>query len=517
MPVSGCILPWFRVRSGLILKQDFLLKSRCMELLDLLILFSEALAVFVLAKRSVPGNTRLVLLSLPVIFCTVQLLVAGSKWQLVPAYILAFFIAAFGMGKFRVPAWLRLTGTIAGALLVLISGLLTYIFPVYTLPEPGGEYTVGTTYLHLTDTSRNEFISADPTANRELMVRVWYPSEAAPTGKPHRYMPPTCATTFAQTKGFPGFMLSHLDLIKPHSFPGLPIARKESPFPVIIFNHGYMWHSSMYTAQLEHLASQGYVVFGIDFTYETPVSVFPDGEKRMFNPVFIDTIWRNVSFDSYTALQDSFLQAQIPDKKVDLMRTMMDYTPYTHRIDHMALDVKFVIDEIEAMNTNASSQWFGQLDINRIGVMGHSVGGAVAGVVCSIDPRIKAGMNLDGTQWGSLIDSELNVPFLFMTALRDSAYFDAGIFIYEVVARNDFYNVTIAGTEHASFGDLSFWSKLHALTQTGPIDGYRAIEIINDYTTGFFDTYLKNQPCRLLEGAHEKYPEVKIRQVTNKR
>jgi predicted dienelactone hydrolase len=484
-----------------------------MHLLDVLLISACLLGLVVLAKRS--GSKRQQgLLFLPLLFSLIQLLAVGPKWQLAPAYALAIGIPLLGLSPFRLPAFLRVTGLAAGLLLLLISGLLTYLFPVYKLPSPGGAYSVGTTYLHLTDTSRGEFISADPHDSRELMVRVWYPSDARPKGAHYRYMPPTYGAAFAQKNGFPGFMLSHLDLIKSHSFPDLPLASSGAPFPVLIFNHGYMWHSSMYTAQMEHLASQGYVVFGIDFTYETLVSHFPNEEKRLVNQVFVDTIWHGVSYDYYIAMQDTFKQEAVLDKKIGLMRRLMDYTPFSSRVNHMALDVKFLIDEIEALNTKASAPWKGRLDTARIGVLGHSLGGAVAGVACSIDPRIKAGMNMDGTQWGSLIGARLDQPFLYMTPRRDSAYFDLGHFVYALAAGHDFYTLTIEGTDHVNFGDLSFWSKLPAVTNAGPMEGYRAINIINQYTLSFFDKYLKGKPSPLLDSVQKTYPEVQISRVT---
>ncbi len=482
-----------------------------MDPYDLLVLLSELLALAIWLKNPERLKIRLFVVFLPVALVLVQALILGAKWQMVPAYLVAFLLAAFSLGKFRTKKIVRITSTILGFLLVLFSGLASYTFPVFEFPEPDGNYSVGTTYLHFKDTDRKEFISPDPGDNRELMVRVWYPSDDRSGREAFQYMPPSYATTFSRTKGFPGFMLSHLDLVETNSFQDLSIANNESSFPVIIFAHGYMWHSCMYTAQMEYLASHGYVVFSIDFTYETPISIFPNQEVRYHNQVFIDTIWQDFSYDLYLAKQDSFQREEDFLNRISIMKDLMDYAPYSQRIDHMALDVKFVMNQLEAIIKKPNGPFYQKLDLERIGVMGHSLGGAVAGVACSIDARIRAGINLDGTQWGSLIHNDLDAPFLFMTAVRDSSYFDPSIFIYDVAAKNDYYNMTIEGSTHANFGDVSFWSNWNYISQTGPIDGDRVIQIINRYTDVFFKKYLNNQPNTILDAESHEFPEVAIR------
>lgn len=63
----------------------------------------------------------------------------------------------------------------------------------------------------------------------------------------------------------------------------------------------------------------------------------------------------------------------------------------------MADDVGFVLDQLSALNAGSpASRFAGRLDLTRIGVIGHSVGGAVAYNLALHDPRIKAAIDLDG-------------------------------------------------------------------------------------------------------------------------
>jgi hypothetical protein len=45
----------------------------------------------------------------------------------------------------------------------------------------------------------------------------------------------------------------------------------------------------------------------------------------------------------------------------------------------------------------------------------------------------------------------------------------------------------------------------------GTIDGYRMLEILNDYTHAFFDKYLRGIESPLLSEPSSEYPEVKLR------
>ena len=122
--------------------------------------------------------------------------IEGLRWQMVPAYGIAIIImlVAFAPTVLRLPRYLRIILSLLGALFIVISLLLGYLLPVFQLPKPLGTFTVGTTYLHLRDSTRPEPITLDTTDMRELMVRVWYPAESREQ-KTYPYMPPELTKT----------------------------------------------------------------------------------------------------------------------------------------------------------------------------------------------------------------------------------------------------------------------------------------------------------------------------------
>nr|WP_275100745.1 dienelactone hydrolase family protein [Paenibacillus dendritiformis] len=63
-----------------------------------------------------------------------------------------------------------------------------------------------------------------------------------------------------------------------------------------------------------------------------------------------------------------------------------------------------------------SSPLQGKNDLNRIGMMGHSFGGATAFEAIYANPRVKAGINMDGALYDVEDKGTLPKPFLFMEA-----------------------------------------------------------------------------------------------------
>ena len=464
-----------------------------MRILEICLILSElATLLLFLLKPSLRFKNLKWLLFLPLLLLLIHGFIEGMRWQLIMAYGIAVLLALIPLmpASLRFPRYLNIILLSLAGLLVVISLSLGYLIPVFRFPEPSGSFTVGTTYLHLRDDARPEIITPDTSDVRELMVRVWYPSEAK-TQETYPYLHPALTKVLAENYGLPKFILSHLDLVKTHSLPDAPIASQEVPFPAIIFSPGYMTHSSMYTSLLETLASQGYIIFSIDYTYETPVSVFPNKDLRFYDADYTD-VWKNTSWDTVQASINAFRSADNITTKRRHTEQYLTQIPYTARVNQWSYDVSFVIDQLQ----NEGHPLFYTIDHNNIGVMGHSLGGATSALACALDSRIKAGINLDGSQWGSLLEHTIKQPFMWITAEKNLAESSEDIdsFIYNQVSRGDFYPLRIVHATHANFYDLSLWSNYAPLTHTGSIDVHRMIKIVNQCSLNFFNKYLKNEP-----------------------
>lgn len=178
------------------------------------------------------------------------------------------------------------------------------------------------------------------------------------------------------------------------------------------------------------------------------------------------------------------------------------------------------MNQLDRLNTAPGNQWSQRLDLARLGVFGHSFGGATAAQVCLLDTRCKAGIDLDGNLAGDVVQRGLTTPFMVIQhdmgscSDADCRSFQHDIHaILHTIPQGASYHVSVQGTEHFNFSDLAVLSAaqgLRFLGLLGSIDGVRGLQITRAYVRAFFDRYLNKTPSPLLRGPSSDYPEVQF-------
>ena len=375
-----------------------------------------------------------------------------------------------------------------------VVGLVVFLWVEHnravTLPIPTGPYGVGRVKYDWVDESRIDTLAAPSRQKRKLPVWIWYPADPSAKGDPAPYLPP--AWLRARADGGVGALLTqNLTAVRPHAHHHVPLATRQPRYPVLVMQPGLGPLLSDYTALAEELASHGYVVVGSTPPYSASVVVFKDGR------VVRGTAAGNVPETATPA-----------EAKVVL----------EHLINVWAADDRFVLDQLERLNTAPPNTMFtGRLDLQAIGLLGHSFGGATAAEVCHLDLRCKAGVDLDGYPYGEVAQTGLKQPFMFIWSepdKTDEAWQQAMRTTQTIYARLNHggYQLTISGTRHFNFSDyaLIFAPVLKIQGGLGTIDGQRGLTIAEDYVRAFFDTYLKHASAPLLAGSAGNYPEVQL-------
>ncbi|MGW4813581.1 alpha/beta hydrolase family protein [Kitasatospora cineracea] len=340
------------------------------------------------------------------------------------------------------------------------------------LPRPTGPFAVGRQVLSLVDQDRPDpwVPSAGP---RRLMVSVYYPARPG-TGGPAPYMTAEAARLLLADRGAAGVIpveavtgartWSRTDAV-PH--PGR--------FPLVVLSPGFTLPRTTLTSLAEDLSSRGYVVALVDHTYENTGTTFPDGR----------TLPCTVCHTLQTPEQWAALDAS------------------------RATDISFVIDRLTARD-HPDWAYSRMVDPRRIGVAGHSAGGAATVPALLSDARIRAGADLDGTLDFPVPDGGLHgKPFLLvghpLPGPEDATWTDAW-------ARLDGWKrwLTVAGTDHAGFTDNPLFAEAFGLpAQPGTtIRAERGVELTRRYVAAFFDLQLKGVPQPLLDGPDPAAPEV---------
>lgn len=341
---------------------------------------------------------------------------------------------------------------------VLLIGMVVLpalVLPQYEPIKTTGEYSVDTKSYTLTDESRKEDF-ADTNENRKVTIQFWYPSDKS--------------------------------LQKDKA------ANKK--MPLVIFSHGAFGYRMSNYSTFQELASNGYIVASIDHTYHAFMTKQEDGE----------TIIANIDF------MNSAMQAQNGD-----LGAKETYELEQEWMKLRTEDMTFVLDYIKdrAVSDTADAV-FKRIDLDHIGALGHSLGGATAAQIGREDDDVDAVIVVDGTMMGEIIGFEngkeivTDVPYPkpLMNLYNESHYQEAMQLKADYPNYNaeknglDAYSVVIKGTGHMNFTDLPIVSPfLSGLLETGDVevnvDARECIETTNEIILDFFNRYLKSSKIEI--------------------
>lgn len=421
-----------------------------------------------------------------------HLLIDGYRWQMIPAYLMALIVVwriqTLNLQKPKRLSFLKILGFTSLLILATLAWSVPKILPVFSLPEPRGNYQVGTQDIQIT-TDRNEPITNDLTDKRSFMCKIWYPSDQDVSSKKSEpYVDEASREGFATKYGLPASALNYLDHIKTYVYKNIAVANKK--FPVLIFSHGYGSKATGYYALLTEIASQGYIVVNMNHTYESLGTTYPDSSKAFFDYDF----QRSISADAMSTIEPiakAFRSNLSYEQRHPIVKKAIAHYFEGDIQNRWAEDIISVLDLLESWN--AEGNFKDHLDLDKIGVLGHSVGGGTAGNVAMKDSRIKAAANLDGIQWGTMIDSTYQIPYLYISADWPADHEDINSHIYINKSHDYFYEAKLLNSGHPNFMDIPFMIPVPDLAGTGTIDPYLGMEIVTKTVLAFFDKHLKNQ------------------------
>lgn len=381
----------------------------------------------------------------------------------------------------------------------------------FRLPAPTGRRALGTTSIHLVDQSRPD--PTMPSGRRELMISLWYPASVVSSAPVAKYMPARTAVEVDDAwTGEYGLALptGSFDFAGTVTHSRVDAPMQPIRHPVALFSPGYQYSRFVNTAQVEDLASRGYVVVTMDHTHETPVE-FPGGRFLPGVPA-----------------------SQLPDP---------DFT--RQAVETRTADARFVLDQLDRIAGGGNPDAEGNdlpdglgdgLDLRKVGMFGFSLGGYATANTLLEDERVLAGIDLDGSlqddpakgPLGEVARKGLDQPFLLFgsadTQRTDPGkeYYDPSWASFWAAQRGGKLNLGLAGTKQKAFTDYQFifdqlfheiygddpiiTSVLKALV--GGAEPQRSVLAQRDYIAAFFDQTLRRRPSLLLRGDSPKFPEV---------
>ena len=365
-----------------------------------------------------------------------------------------------------------------------------------TLPAPTGPFSVGrTTYTWTNESATDEF-AASPASKRQVLVWIWYPAARSQRAVPADYLPAPWREALGQRLGV--FLRSFLKrdpaLVHAHSVTGAMVSPERPTYPVVLLRAGGSALTIDFTTLAEDLASHGFIVVGFDAPHRSFVTVLADGTVVARSPgANVENAGGNLA-----------------DPVIGKLLAMW------------TSDTRFVVDQLQRLNDGPSAEFAGRMDFARLGMFGHSFGGATALEFCHQDARCKAALDMDGIPFGSVVSDGLATPCMFL--LSDHSREMAGPEGRQVLAEiQSIYDrlpdgrwfAVILRSNHFSFSDQILLNSQAAfgllrLLGIGGLNGRRGLAISAACVHAFFNVYLNGAPAASLTSLAGKYPEVRV-------
>ena len=411
---------------------------------------------------------RMAVRTAQVVLVIVSMLAVGQKWRFVPilgflAILLIVSVVKTLIGRKKEDGVKKKGGAIVSCVLniVLIALLLipAFVFTGYNGLPVSGKHKVTEISAILVDTSRPDPFEQDGSF-REVPAHFYYPADGSAKG---------C--------------------------------------PLVVFSHGAFGYYQSNTSTYMELASNGYVVVALDHPHHAFFTKDTDGNTIIVDKDFLNTA---ISLNNITDAQE-------------------EYKLYTQWMELRTADMNFVLDKLKtAVHTGAPDEsWFvsdndsdsirsvlGMIDISKIGLMGHSLGGATAVAVGRERNDVSAVIDIDGTmlsEYTGVTDNEFevrdepyNTPVLEFVNWNSYSMLpeyrkEGNLYPNDVLIRNaaQGFSVTVRDTRHMDFTDLPLLSPTLANLLGEMGSGKRSTEetmmTVNRLVLEFFNCYLKGE------------------------
>jgi dienelactone hydrolase len=261
-------------------------------------------------------------------------------------------------------------------------------------------------------------------------------------------------------------------------------------YPLVVFSHGAFGFSGSNYSTFAELASNGYVVASIGHTYHAFYTMDTNGKLTTVDTDFINKAAQ------INAVQDTQHEEEIYKITSEWMKLRID-------------DENFVIDKIFAeVENNSHDSLFSIINTEKIGLMGHSLGGATSAQIGRIRDDIDAVIVLDGTMLGEEIAFENNAvvlnntpyPVPLLNVYAEDHYKNSKDLVgdsynnfYATKNASDAYETVFKNAGHLNFTDLPLFSPtLAKMLGVGTVDERYCIEKMNAVVLEFFNSYLKD-------------------------
>ncbi|MGB5529017.1 MAG: hypothetical protein WBQ32_03530 [Ignavibacteriaceae bacterium] len=315
------------------------------------------------------------------------------------------------------------------------------------LIKPTGVYSVGTSVYEWTDESREMRIRPDFTQKRALITQFWYPVNFDTTLINAPYSP--LSKDYQKTLT--------------NSYLKASIAKEIDKAPIVLIVPGRGTERFLYTTIAEELASQGFMVASIDMP-EIGYVIYQDGF----------TLYPSDEFKTPGGMMAG------PYERVD------EFFEKPTEIGYR--DLMFVINKITEIKTYAFDN---KIDLENIGVFGHSLGGRIAGELTARYNNVRALATMEGVPPRDVrYEGKIVVPSLMLCGSGTLKYAVENYNSFIDNRKNIVYMAELINFGHNSLTDNPY---IYPKNFSYEIDAEVALKTSRILLADFFKEYLKEE------------------------
>ena len=273
---------------------------------------------------------------------------------------------------------------------------------------------------------------------------------------------------------------------------------EEGKYPLVVFSHGAFGVIESNYSTYTELASNGYVVASIGHPYHAMYVEDVNGKTT-----FVDMDF----FKQVNADNGGEYSEEAERRQYELSKEWMELR---------SADMNFVLDTIlekSSADDADKEKVFTIIDTDKIGLMGHSMGGATAVQLGRERDDITAVIDLEGTMLGEYVgfengyevynDEPYLTPVLDVNsqAVREDiealqAEHPGWKYVNDYLGENavDYREVIFNGAGHLNYTDLPMIAPpLAAMLGGGDVDAAECLKNVNEVVLNYFNFYLKEE------------------------